>query len=64
MRDVEPVASPAFAIARRSEQTVDELFVGLRILVVDEGFDFRERGRQAMEIERKAADERAAIGFR
>ena len=60
---VEPDEGHAFAEVRAGEQTVDELFVGVGCVVGDEGFDFGGGWRQAGEVEREAADERAAIGF-
>ena len=50
-------------IARRGQQPVDHLFVGIRRLVVDEGRDLVGRRRQAGEIERDAADQRAPVGL-
>ena len=49
--DVEPVPRPALAVPGRDEQPFDELFVGLRVGVGDEGLHLVGRGRQADEIE-------------
>ena len=57
--DVEPVAAPALAVVRRGEQAVDEFLVGVGRLVGEEGVDLFGRRRQAGQIERDAADERA-----
>ena len=62
--DVEPVAGPAFAVVGRSEQAIDELFIGIGRFVGDKRGHFLGRGRQAEEVERQPADERAAIGLR
>ncbi len=61
---IEPVERHPLAEVRAGEQAVDELFVGIGRFVGDERFDLFGGGRQAGEVERKAADERAAIGFR
>ena len=60
---VEPVAAPALAVPRRREQAVDELFVGVGRLVVDELLHLLGRGRQAVQVEIGAAGEGAAVGF-
>ena len=60
---VEPVEGHPFAEVRAGEQAVDEFLVGVGVFVGDEGFDFGGGGRQAGEVEREAADERAAVGF-
>lgn len=62
--DVEPVASPALAIGGRSEEAVDEFFVGVGGRVVEEGVDFGWCGREAGEVESRAADEGATAGRR
>ena len=55
-RKVKPMLRPVLAVSGRSKQTVDEIFVGLRIGIFNERFYFRRRGRQAGEVERKSAD--------
>ncbi len=47
---VQPVPSPAFAILRRRQQPVDQLFVRIRTTVVNEGFDFGRRRRQTDQV--------------
>ncbi len=58
---VEPVSGPALAVARRSQQSVDEPLVGIARRVGHEGLDLLGRRRQAEQIERGAAYERRAI---
>ena len=60
---VQPVAAPTLAVARRSEQAIDQLFVGVGGLVVDELFHLLRRGRKSMEIEVGAPRKGAAVGF-
>ena len=60
--DVEPVPGPAFAVAGRGQQPVDEFLVGRGIGIGDEGIHFFGRRRQARQVEREPADERAAVG--
>ena len=61
-RLVEPPASPAFAVVRRFQQPLDEIFVSARIRVIHERIHFAHGRRQAGEIERHAPDERLARG--
>ena len=61
--EVEPATGPAFAVAWRSEQPIDELFVGIWRFVVREGIGFFGRGRDPGEVERHASHERVAVGF-
>jgi hypothetical protein len=56
------VTRPAFAVVGRGEEAVNHLFVGVGGTVVEEGRDFFWRGRQADEVEGKAADEGTAVG--
>ena len=58
---VEPVAAPALAVARRGEQAVDQLLVGVARLVVDELVHLLRRGRQTVQVEVGAANQSAAI---
>ncbi len=63
--DVEPVAAPAFAVARRGEQAIDEgfgRFAGVGLVGSDEGIDFGLRGREARKVVTDAADERLRSG--
>ncbi len=62
-RQVEPVLTPPLAVVGRSEQPVDQSFVGVGRVVGDECVDLVRRGGQSHQIERQAADQRDAIGF-
>ena len=62
--EVEPATGPAFAVARRGEQAIDELFVSIGGFVVNEGVGFLRRRRHAGEVEGDAADEDVAVGLR
>ena len=62
-RDVEPMASPAFAVGLGGQQTVDQFREGVGRSVGDERGGLGRRGRQAGQVEGRAADERGAIGF-
>ena len=53
----------ALAVARRGEQAIDHLLVGVRRLVREEGIDLRGRRRQAGQVERDAADQRRPVGL-
>ena len=59
-RDVEPVASPAFAEGRRGEEPIDELLGRLRVAVLDEGLEFERRRRQPPERQVEPAGEHVA----
>ena len=61
-RDVEPEAAPRFAVVRRREQAVDDLRERVGRLVLLERLDLVGRRRQAGQIERRAADQRALVG--
>src|SRR5713101_7535819 len=61
---VEPVASPALAIARGSEQPVDQFLVGDGRAVSNEGIDLLGRGWKAVQIVGEPPDQCAAIGLR
>src|SRR5262245_5619499 len=56
--------SPSLAIAWRSEQPVDQLFVSIRRVVPHEAADVPEAGRQPSQIIGCAADEGSLIRFR
>ena len=60
---VEPVAGAVLAPARRVEQPVDQLLVGVGRRVVDERLDELGRRRQAGEVEAQPAGERPAVGL-
>ena len=62
-REIEPVPSPAFAVAGRGEEALDKLFIGVGRAVGDKRSDFYGRGRQAVEVEAHAADEGGAVGL-
>ena len=61
--DIEPGGGHAFAVMRRSQQSVDELGVGLGRRVLHEGVDFFRRGRQAQQVGMEATGEGATIRF-
>ena len=63
MHQVHPVTSPALAIMRTGEQSVDEPFVSVRRLIREELGDFLASGRQAEQIKREPADQGAAVRF-
>ena len=63
MHHVEPVPAPSLAVVGTGEQAIDQRFVGVGIGVVDERLDFLGSRRQADQVEREAADQRAAIGL-
>ena len=63
-RDVQPVSSPTFAVARRVQQTIHQLAPGIRRFVGEEGIDFCRRGRKAREVERRAANQGPLVGGR
>ena len=56
-RDIEPMASPLFAVARRREKTVDHFGKRVGRLIGKESFDFGLGGREADQIKRRAADQ-------
>ena len=55
--DVEPMASPAFAIARRGEQAIYHAGKSSGRRVSLEGLDFGFRGRQSREVKRHTAQQ-------
>ena len=58
------MAAPALAVARRGQQAVDQLLVGVGRCVVDELLDLLRRRRQPVQVEVGAADQSAAVGLR
>ena len=60
--DVEPVASPAFAVVGRGEELVDEAGPGVGAIIIDEGGDLSGGGREAYEVEIGAANEDGLCG--
>ena len=61
---IEPMAGPPLAIVGRGEEPIDEVLVGRRIGVGDEGIDLLGSGRKTEEIKRRPADERRPVGRR
>jgi hypothetical protein len=62
-RGIEPGYGEIFPETGRGEQAVHEAVVGIRCGIGDEGLDFLGRWRESGEVEREAADQRAAVGF-
>ena len=60
---IKPANGHALAIVRAFEHTLDELLVGIRRGIIDEGGDFFRLRRQAQQIRVKAADQSSAIRF-
>ena len=60
--EIEPVACPAFAVMRRGEQAIDNLFISFGRLVGHKGVDFFRRGRKAGQVEGDAAQQGDAVG--
>ena len=61
--EVHPVGGHPLAVARAGKQPVEQFLVGVGRRVGDEGLDLGRRRRQAGDVERRPADERAAIGL-
>ena len=61
---VEPMARPALAVVWRSQQAVQQFFVGARRRVLDERLHVPGIRRQSQQGEAQAADQGAAIGLR
>ena len=62
-REVEPVASPSLAMARRCKEPLDEARIGVRRGIFDEGLNRLGRRRQSHKIEVDAADESVPVGI-
>ncbi len=62
-RGVQPVAAPALAVMRRSQQAIHKAVICIRTAVGEKGVDLRGRGRQSDQVQAQAADQRGAIGF-
>ena len=60
-RHVQPPTRPAFTVVRRIEQPCDEPVVRARRRVVHEGVHLGDRGRQAGQVQRGAANQRVTI---
>ena len=61
--EVQPGPRPALAVVGRGEEAVDDLLVGVRAAVGEEGVDLRRRRGKADEVEAEPADERLARGL-
>ena len=61
-RDVEPMAGHLLAMVRARQQPIDELVIGIRGGIGDEGRHLFRSRRQAGEREGDAADERRPVG--
>ena len=61
---VEPVASPALAVAGAGEHAVDKPRIRLAIGIMDETLNLFRRGWQADRVEHQPADQAYAIGSR
>ena len=59
---VEPTRCPLLTKVLRFEETIDDGFVVLRILL--EGFDFLDGGRQSNEIEIETTEKHSRFGLR
>ena len=62
--DIQPVLRHFLAIVRACKEAVDEVFVGLWRLVIDECLNFGIGRREAGQVEGQSADEGAAVGLR
>ena len=63
--DVEPVATPVFAVTRGGQQAVDEGFgrlAGVGLMGREEGVDFGLRGREPGEVVAQPTDQRLRLG--
>ena len=60
-RHVQPVSAPAFAVMRGGQQAVHHLGKGVRRIVGQKILHLLRGGRQADQIERRAADQRALV---
>ena len=61
---IEPVLGPALAIGRGREESVNDVFAGSGVGVVEKGLDFGRCWRKAGQVEGDPAKEGTAIGFR
>ena len=62
-REIEPVSSPFFAIARRRQQTVDHLFPGIGRAIPEECVDLLFAGRETQQIVGGAPKQREPVGL-
>ena len=63
VNDVEPVASSAYSVSRRRQQTIDQSLIGCRIRVCDKFIDGIWFGGKSVQIETKATDQSAPVRF-
>src|SRR5690606_27210337 len=63
-RDIEPMARPSVAVARRGEKALDDALPSIGTIVREELLDLARCRRKPGEIEGRAADERASICLR
>ena len=63
VRDVEPEPREPLAELRGGEEAVHQDFIGVGGLVIDECVDLLGAGRQAVEVEGEAADQRPTVGL-
>ena len=61
---VEPGGRPALAVVRRGQQSIDQALVGVGRSIGEECIDLGDARRQADQIERNAADQTLAVGWR
>ena len=64
--DIEPMAGPALAVARRGQQPIDQPLVCVRRVIADEGVDLRREsaaGRAGRKYSRRMSVRRSASGF-
>src|SRR5262249_44399465 len=62
--EIEPVAPPSLAVARRGEQTVDDLVEGVGRVISEERRDLFGGGRQSDQVEGRTAKQRDLVGGR
>ena len=61
--DVKPPARPAFAVTGRTQQSLDHPLIGVRTVVPEKRVHLGNRGRQAGQIKRNAANQCVTVGF-
>ena len=60
-RRIQPVPPPAFAVMRRSEESLHLLLVGVPAPVGKEGIDLRGRRRESDQVQAQPAEQRRAV---
>ena len=60
---VEPVPGPSLAVVRAGQERVDQLFVGVGVLIVQERLDVLGLRGKAGQVERKTADQGTPAGL-